>query len=56
MKRYENTMWKNQDIARLKLEMDETHLDMLMTDIENFAQKPVKEQDKDKEKIQIGPA
>ncbi|MEE9552443.1 MAG: hypothetical protein V3V89_05300, partial [Gammaproteobacteria bacterium] len=56
MKRYEESMWKEQDIKRLKDEMDETHLDLLMTDIKDFVQKTGKEQDKEEEKIEKNPA
>ena len=36
MQRYEETTWKAQDINRLKQELDETHTDLLASDVEEY--------------------
>lgn len=36
MERYEQTMWKTQDVQRLKDELEDTHTSILITDIEKY--------------------
>ena len=51
MKRYEQTMWKTKDIKRLNLELDETHTDLILTDIEKYLHDGDKEKEHDAEEL-----